>query len=65
MVTAELPELDHEELKRRLYDEHRIEIPVQRWDGRPVIRASFQGYNDEADLDVLMETLRGFQRSTA
>jgi isopenicillin-N epimerase len=58
MVTAELPELDHEALKRRLYDERRIEIPVQRFDGRPVIRASFQGYNDESDLDVLLEALR-------
>ena len=59
MVTAELPELDHEELKRRLYDEHRIEIPLHRFDGRPIIRASFQGYNDESDLDVLLEVLRG------
>jgi selenocysteine lyase/cysteine desulfurase len=59
MVTAELPELDHEELKRRLYDEYRIEIPLHRFDGRPIIRASFQGYNDESDLDVLLEALRG------
>ena len=59
MVTAELPELDHDELKRRLYDEHRIEIPLHRFDGRPIIRASFQGYNDESDLDALLEALRG------
>ncbi len=59
MVTAALPELDHEELKRRLYDEHRIEIPVQRFDGRPVIRAAFQGYNDASDLDALLAALRG------
>jgi len=58
MVTAELPELDHEELKRRLYEEHRVEIPVQRWSGRPVIRASFQGYNDPSDLDTLLDALR-------
>ncbi len=66
MVTAELPELDHEALKRRLYAEHRIEIPLQRFDGRPVIRASFQGYNDESDLDVLLAALgTELQRSTA
>jgi isopenicillin-N epimerase len=58
MVAAGLPELDHPHLQRRLYDEHRIEIPVQRWQGRPVIRASFQGYNDESDLDALIAALR-------
>jgi isopenicillin-N epimerase len=58
MVALELPDLGTAELKRRLYDGHRIEIPVQRWHGRPVIRASFQGYNDEADLDALIDALR-------
>ena len=57
MVAAELPECDTDELKRRLYDEHRIEIPVQRWQGRPLIRASFQGYNDSSDLEALAEAL--------
>jgi len=57
MVAAELPDCDTEELKRRLYDEHRIEIPVQRWQGRPLIRASFQGYNDASDLEALAEAL--------
>jgi isopenicillin-N epimerase len=58
MVAAPLPECDVDELKRRLYDEHRIEVPVQRFDGQPLIRVSFQGYNDEADLDALVEALR-------
>lgn len=57
MVAAELPECDTDDLKRRLYDEHRIEIPVQRWHGRPLIRASFQGYNDSDDLDALVAAL--------
>lgn len=57
MVAAELPECDTDELKRWLYDDHRIEIPVQRWEGRPLIRASFQGYNDESDLEALAEAL--------
>ena len=57
MAAAELPECDTDELKRRLYDEHRIEIPVQRWGSRPLIRASFQGYNDESDLEALAEAL--------
>ena len=57
MVAAELPECDVAELGRRLYDEHRIEIPVQRWEDRPLIRASFQGYNDEGDLEALAGAL--------
>ncbi|HST26631.1 MAG TPA: aminotransferase class V-fold PLP-dependent enzyme [Gaiellaceae bacterium] len=57
MVAAELPACDCDALKARLYDEHRIEIPVKEWDGHPLIRASFQGYNDESDLEALAEAL--------
>jgi isopenicillin-N epimerase len=57
MVAAELPDCDVDELKTRLYGRHRVEVPVQRWDGRPLVRASFQGYNDEADLAALVEAL--------
>jgi isopenicillin-N epimerase len=57
MVAAELPECDTDELKRRLYEDYRIEIPVQRWEGRPIVRASYQGYNDERDLEALAEAL--------
>ena len=46
------------ELKTSLYDRHRVEVPVQRWDDRPLVRASFQGYNDERDLDALLGALR-------
>ncbi len=48
---------DPPELKRRLYEEHRIEVPVfesaQGW----VLRVSVQGYNDEADLEALRVAL--------
>jgi isopenicillin-N epimerase len=57
MVAAPLPPCDRQEVKRRLYEEHRIEIPVYEWDGRPLIRASVQGYNDERDLDALLAAL--------
>ena len=41
----------------RLYDDHRIEIPVfERGDDR-LTRASFQGYNDVADLERLRDAL--------
>jgi isopenicillin-N epimerase len=58
MVAAELPECDVADLKARLYDRHRVEVPVQRWHDRPLVRASFQGYNDERDLDALVDALR-------
>jgi isopenicillin-N epimerase len=58
MVAAELPDCDTDDLKRRLYDGRRVEVPVQRWEGRPLVRASFQGYNDEADLVALVRALQ-------
>ena len=45
------------DLKERLYDEYRIEIPVFEVGGEAFIRPSFQGYNDEADLERLKEAL--------
>jgi selenocysteine lyase/cysteine desulfurase len=57
MVSAPLPACDPEALQRRLYDEDRIEVLAQLWNDRPLLRVSFQGYNDEADLDRLVEAL--------
>jgi isopenicillin-N epimerase len=57
MVTLRLPDDAPPDLKERLYDEYRIEIPVaERPDGR-FIRASFQGYNDDADFERLRDAL--------
>lgn len=51
-----LPEsVDGAELQRRLFVEHRVEIPVVRWNGREVIRISAQGYNERSDLERLYE----------
>lgn len=58
MVSVPLPPCDSVELKRRLYDEHRIEIPVFDRAHGPLLRASFQGYNDERDLELLLDALR-------
>lgn len=57
MVAVRLPPCDPDELARRLLDEHRIEVLAQMWRDSPVLRVSFQGYNDERDLEVLMEAL--------
>ena len=45
-------------LKRRLYDEHRIEVPVYRWNGIPILRVSIQVYNTPDDVDHLAAALR-------
>ena len=57
MVTLRLPDDAPPDLKERLYDDYRIEIPIsERGDDR-FIRASFQGYNDDADLERLRDAL--------
>ena len=58
MVSVPLPPCDAAKLQRRLYEEHRIEIYCPVWQDRPFLRASFQGYNDESDLDRLLEALK-------
>jgi isopenicillin-N epimerase len=57
MVALRLPDDAPDDLQARLFDEHRIEIPVMHRKGPRLIRASFQGYNDEADLERLKAAL--------
>jgi isopenicillin-N epimerase len=53
MVAMRLPAGAPADLQQRLYDDYRIEIPVSNG----TIRASYQGYNDEHDLDTLARAL--------
>lgn len=57
MVTLRLPRDAPTDLQERLYDEHRIEIPVSEHGADRFIRASFQGYNDAGDLERLRTAL--------
>ena len=57
MATVPLPPCDHLELKRRLYDDFKVEIPIMVWQERPYIRVSAQGYNTRADMERLVEAL--------
>ncbi len=57
MVAVPLPDCDIDALKKRLYDDHRIEIPLLMWNGLPLIRASFQAYNTRDDLDRIVAAL--------
>jgi isopenicillin-N epimerase len=51
-----LPEgIDGATLQRRLFEEHRVEIPTFAWNGRQTIRISLQGYNTWEDVERLLE----------
>ena len=47
-------------IKTRLYDEFRIEVPIIDWQGYKLIRFSFQAYNDQNDLDKLLDAIKFF-----
>jgi isopenicillin-N epimerase len=58
MFTARLPqETDLERLQIRLLKEFHIEIPTIVWNGQKMIRVSIQGYNEQSDMDALIEAL--------
>ena len=48
---------DPAELKRRLYDRHRIEVPIVETRQGWVLRVSVQAYNDASDLAALRAAL--------
>jgi isopenicillin-N epimerase len=58
MVTLPLPPCDPAQLKARLYDEFRIEVPIVTWQNRQFIRISIQAYNTLEDVEKLVDALR-------
>jgi isopenicillin-N epimerase len=59
MAAAALPPVaDLAALKQRLYDVHRVEIPLVQWQNCQFIRISVQGYNSQSDVDALMVALQ-------
>jgi len=58
VATAPLPvKSDIVELKSRLYDEYRVEVPLMDWNGRKLMRISIQAYNTPQDAELLLEAL--------
>jgi isopenicillin-N epimerase len=58
MISIRLPSgTDTGWLKKCLYDDFHIEVPVICWQNQPMIRVSFQAYNDQSDADTLVEAL--------
>jgi isopenicillin-N epimerase len=63
MATIPLPPGDEISLKRRLYDEYQIEIPILVWQGQRFVRISAQGYNTRADVNRLTDALAAILRT--
>jgi len=58
MAAVQLPEVNVDRLKARLYDEFQVEIPVYRWHESPILRVSIQGYNTAEDTEALLHALK-------
>jgi isopenicillin-N epimerase len=58
MGVAPLPTSDLAVLKRRLYDEFKVEVPLVPWQDKQFIRISIQGYNSQEDVDMLIKALQ-------
>ncbi len=59
LASIRLPStVDVAALKRRLFDEYRVEAPVHRWGDEPLVRVSFTAHNTDADGEALVAALR-------
>lgn len=63
MVCLPVPPRDPETLRRTLFEQFRIEVPVTTHGGAVFVRISVQGYNTSEDLDRLLEALLGIYRT--
>jgi isopenicillin-N epimerase len=57
MVTIPVRCADPEALRRRLFEDHHIEVPVTQHAGQVFVRVAVQAYNTQAELDVLVNAL--------
>ena len=57
MAAFLLPACDGAALKRRLYDEYRVEVPITEWGDKQLVRVSVQGYNTAEDIAALVRAL--------
>ena len=57
MWASEVATDEPDELQRRLFDEHAIEVVVREWEGRSLLRVSIGPYNEEADVERLLDAL--------
>jgi len=61
MVAVRLPaQIDHEDLKTFLYDQHHVEVLTHTWQDQPYLRVSFQAYNHDSDLEVILAGVESY-----
>jgi isopenicillin-N epimerase len=58
MVPIPVRATDADALRRRLSEQHHIEVPVTQHGGRTFVRLSVQAYNTQADGDALISALQ-------
>ena len=58
MISFPLPKSIDGNLKELLWKNHNIEIPIFEWNKEKFIRLSIHVYNDQKDIDSLMNALR-------
>jgi isopenicillin-N epimerase len=58
MVAMPIPVCDPLQLQKRLWAEHKIEIPCFKWKDQAIARVSAQGYNTQAHMDILIKALK-------
>ena len=58
-VPIPIPAADAADRRRRMWVEHRIEVPITAWKDRALLRVSVQGYNSAADIDALVSAVSG------
>jgi len=66
MAALTLPEqVDVVHMKEHLYNKNRIEIPCYRWEERPIMRLSVQGYNTQQELQYLLSAVEQYLKQAA
>jgi isopenicillin-N epimerase len=59
LASIRLPHhVDVVQLKDALFEQHRVEVPLHRWNDQPLLRISFTAHNTAADGDALVAALR-------
>ncbi len=58
MVSHKLPDNAPQNLKKILWNDYKIEIPIFEWNNCNYIRLSFQVYNSQDDIELLLHALK-------
>ena len=64
MSTIQIPHIDNPmELKKVLYENYQIQIPILKWNEKTFLRISIQAYNSMEDIEKLLYALKKIFKS--